>query len=266
MSVETIVQDGAHKIRFHARIIWALLMRELATRYGRDNIGFLWIIGEPVIFCVGVLIMWSIIKPPYEHGIKIVPFVITGYLPLTVMRHMFGQGIHTVEVNSGLLYHRNITILHLYIARLLLEVLGVSLAGVIIITGLISLDLMLPPQNLKLIYAGWFSFAWLIFGMTVTFGSAAAIFKQIERVVNLLTYVMIPLTGCFYMVDWIPSKFRSTVLLIPFLNCTEMFRAGFFGEFVHTYFSLSYVLYWGAGFNLLGLLLLQFVRSRIDVD
>ena len=44
-------------VRRHARLLWALMMRELSTRYGRDNLGFLWLIGEPLLFTFGVLIM-----------------------------------------------------------------------------------------------------------------------------------------------------------------------------------------------------------------
>ena len=30
------------------RVIGALILRELHTRYGRENIGYLWMIGEPM--------------------------------------------------------------------------------------------------------------------------------------------------------------------------------------------------------------------------
>ena len=45
-----------------------------------------------------------------------------------------------------------------------------------------------------------------------------------------------------------------------------MIRSGYFGEFITTYYNASYVMAWAAGFTLLGLFLLQFVRSRIEVD
>ena len=36
------------------RVIWALLLRESLTRYGRHNIGFLWLFVEPMLFTLGV--------------------------------------------------------------------------------------------------------------------------------------------------------------------------------------------------------------------
>ncbi|MGI4747326.1 MAG: hypothetical protein ACRYFY_14990 [Janthinobacterium lividum] len=43
--------------------------RELHTRYGRETIGFLWIIGEPILFCGGVTILWTAMRPTHEHGL-----------------------------------------------------------------------------------------------------------------------------------------------------------------------------------------------------
>jgi len=135
-----MIQTAFNNVRRHGRILWALILRELSTRYGRDNIGFLWLLGEPLIFTFGVLVMWNIIKPPYEHGIKITPFVITGYMPLILMRHMISHGLNSVKVNNALLYHRQITVLHLYTARLALEVISVTLSLMVSVTILISWD------------------------------------------------------------------------------------------------------------------------------
>ncbi|OSI13639.1 sugar ABC transporter permease, partial [Neisseria dumasiana] len=34
------------------RVVGALLMREIITRYGRNNIGFLWLFVEPLLMTV----------------------------------------------------------------------------------------------------------------------------------------------------------------------------------------------------------------------
>src|SRR5580692_536067 len=40
--------------RIQVRVLGALIVRELHTRFGRDNIGFLWFIVEPMLLAVGV--------------------------------------------------------------------------------------------------------------------------------------------------------------------------------------------------------------------
>lgn len=250
----------------HARIIWALLLRELSTRYGRDNIGFLWVIGEPLLFAGGVVLLWVNLKAPYEHGIRIVPFVITGYMPIILVRHMISHGMNCVRANAGLLYHQKITILHLFTARLSLEFVGVTLAFFVVYSILWFFGQMPPPPRLELVYAGWFILAWTSAGLALIFGALGEMFDFMERFVSVITYVLVPLSGTFYMAAWLPPHFRQAALYLPFLHSVEMVRGGFFGEFVPTYFNAPYAMAWAASFTLVGLLLVQFVRGRVEVE
>ena len=90
--------------------------------------------------------------------------------------------------------------------------------------------------------------------------------EVIERFVSLMTYVLVPLSGTFYMAAWLPPAYRDSVLYLPLLHPVEMVRAGFFGDSVHTYYSAPYAAAWAAGLTLIGLLLMRFVRRRIEVE
>jgi capsular polysaccharide transport system permease protein len=254
------------ELRMHRRVIWALLMRELSTRYGRDNLGFFWVICEPLLFAGSVSVLWSVIKPPFEHGIHVVPFVITGYLPIILVRHMLSHGMNFVRVNADLLYHRQITVLHLFIARVGLEFIGVTLAFICIFFVLWAMGLMKPPERLALVYMGWLILAWISCGLALIFGALGELYEFMERFVSVVTYILVPLSGTFYMVAWVPAEFRRWVLVLPFIHPIEMIRGGFFGEFVPTYFNAAYASAWAAGFTLLGLVLTQFVRGRVEVE
>ena len=255
-----------NEVRLQSRIIWALLLRELATRYGRNNIGFLWVAGEPMLFCFGVIVMWSLIRPPFEHGIGVVPFTVTGYLPLTLLRHVLGQGIPCLRVNSNLLYHKQISVLKLFICRSLLEVVGITAAFFVVTTTMCLMGYMEPPKNIGLVYMGWFLLAWIVFGMAMIFGCLAQLSDVVERAMNLLTYIMIPMTGTFYMIAWIPYKYRSTVEKIPLVNCMEMIRKGFFGEFTPAYYRPGYTVAWALCLTFVGLLLTRIVRDHIEME
>src|SRR6478609_4429883 len=90
--------------RIQSRVLGALMIRELHTRFGRENIGFLWLMVEPLIFAILVGLMWTAMRAD-EHGISVVAFVVTGYLPLTLFRHAVGRSIKAFTVNGSLLYH-----------------------------------------------------------------------------------------------------------------------------------------------------------------
>jgi capsular polysaccharide transport system permease protein len=260
--------DGAlaRGARGHLRIVWALMLRELSTRYGRDNIGFLWVIAEPLLFAAGVLALWDVARPPYEHGLRVLPFVITGYMPIILVRHMISHGMNCVRANRELLYHRQIAILHLFLARLALEFVGVSLAFIVIFTILHAAGQMDLPAQLQLVYGGWVILSWTSFGLALIFGSLAEMFDYVERFVSVITYILVPLSGTFYMAAWLPPGFRRMALYLPFLHSVEMIRAGFFGEFVPTYFSPAYACAWAAGFTVVGLALARGVRDRVEIE
>ena len=49
------------------RVIHALMIRELLTRFGRENIGFLWIMAEPLLFAGLVGVLWHFTTVSYTH-------------------------------------------------------------------------------------------------------------------------------------------------------------------------------------------------------
>jgi capsular polysaccharide transport system permease protein len=250
----------------HFRIIGALLMREMTTRFGREGLGFLWIVGEPLLFCLGVLIMWSLIKPAYEHGVRLGPFVMTGYMSLLIYRHMLGFSMGALTANIGLLYHRQLGIFHIYFARNLLEFAGGTVALIIVylillITGQVDL-----PADWLVFYGGWFLVGWTAFGFAILLAALAIRYEVMERLVPLLSYMMIPLSGAFLMVGWMPAEYREPFLWVPFPNAIEMVRAGVFGEFVETYYHAEYALLSGGVMLFFGMILMAGAKNRIVIE
>lgn len=250
----------------HGRILGALMMREIVTRYGREGIGFLWLVGEPLIFCAGVLIMWSILKPPYEHGIRLGPFIMTGYMALLLLRHFLAACIGALQANMGLLYHSKIKVLHIYFARIVLEFMGATMAFIVVYAVLLALEQVELPHDYLLLYSGWTLMAYMAMGLGFIFSGIAVRYEVFERLVGFLSYALIPISGAFVMVSFLPVAAQEIYLLIPFPHAVEMIRGGVFGEFVETHYDPLYALFWGTVMNLIGLLLLASARRHVDVE
>lgn len=248
------------------RIINALIIRELNTRFGRDGIGFVWIVAEPLSFCFGVLLLWSLIKPEYEQGVRLAPFVMTGYLSLILMRHFIQQFSGALQANTGLLHHRQIAPLHLFAARGVLEFLGTTAAFLTVYLILLAFNQVSPPKDYLSIYIGWFTVAWVGCGFALILAGLAMKFEAMERIVPLLGYILVPLSGAFSMASWIPASYREIYLLLPFPHGIELVRHGVFGEFIETHYDIPYALILGSTMNIVGLLLVAIGRNDIDVD
>lgn len=242
------------------------MLREIATRFGREGLGFFWLVGEPLLFCVGVIVLWTFMKPAYEYGVRVGPFVMTGYMCLILLRHQLSYSINAMAANIGLMYHRQVKPVHIFVARGLIETCGTTLAFFIVYSLLLVLGQVGPPKDWGLLYNGWFSLAFLAFGMGLTMSTIAIRFETFERLTQLIMYLLIPLSGAFFMASIVPPKYREQFLLIPLPNSIEMVRAGVFGEFVETHYHPVYPWVWAGGMILLGLLLLKLVRGYIEIE
>lgn len=250
----------------HFRILGALMKREMTTRFGRRGLGFAWLIAEPLAFCFGVMILWSFRGKHMADGVNLGPFVMTGYMSLIVIRHMIGLVSGAVASNTGLLYHRIIRPMHLIIGRICLEFLGTTTAYIIVYAVLLFRGDVHLPTDYPLLYAGWMLLTWNAVGLALMLSGLAMRFDFIERLINMISYAMIPLSGAFWMVAWLPYAAREYAMLIPFVHGIEMMRASVFGEFVETHYNPAYALTVGAVMIILGLLIISTSRDRLEAE
>jgi capsular polysaccharide transport system permease protein len=255
--------DFRRGLKVQAHCIHALAIRDMMMRYGRGNIGFLWVVLEPMILCTGVLIVRSILNPPSEHGVQLVALVLTGYMPLTLWRHMLNGGTFLFRRSAALLYHRNISLLDAFLSRMLLEFIGTTTALAAVSAFLLAAGIIDSPHDFGLMAAAWLLKGFLSFGLALNFAVLTEYSEVSEKFVAPFQYLMLPLSGTFFLVAWLPTHAQSLIWYNPTVHCYEMFRAGFFGEEVETHYVIWYPLVWSVGLTTFGLWGLERVRDRI---
>jgi capsular polysaccharide transport system permease protein len=251
-------------LRIQARCLGALMIREMMMRYGRGNIGFLWIVLEPMILTGGVMLLWSFLKSPYEHGMQIVSFVLTGYMPLTLWRHLTSAGIFAFRRSIGLLYHRQISLIDVVAARMLLEFCGTTAALTFVYAVLLLGGIVEPMHDPGLVMLAWCLMGLLSLGVGINFAVLTEYSEVTERFIQPIQYLMLPISGCFFMVELLPTRAQELALFNPTVHCYEMFRAGFFGEAVTAHFSPWYPLVWAMGLITIGIASIDSVRDHLN--
>src|SRR6201999_2003253 len=116
-------------------VIGALILRELHTRFGRENIGYLWVIAEPMLLAGVVASIHAGSKAHFGSDIRSVPFALLGYCMFILFRSIFGRGESTLQSNQPLLYHRMVTIFDMLLARAILEYAATASAYIILLGG-----------------------------------------------------------------------------------------------------------------------------------
>ncbi len=223
------------------RVVWALVLREMLTRYGRHNIGFLWLFVEPMVFTLGVTFLWTATKSVHGSDLPIVAFAVTGYSSVLLWRNMPGRTISALAPNLALLYHRNVRPIDIYWARLLLEVAGATMSFVFLSVFFIFIDWLKPPEDVLQVAAGWFMLAWFGASLALFLGALSETSETVEKLWGPMSYFTFPLSGAAFLVDALPKVAQDYILLLPMVHGVEYLREGFFGSQIVAHYDLGYM-------------------------
>lgn len=252
--------------RIQARNIHAIMIRDIMARYGRDNIGFLWFVIEPILLSAGITVVWLMVGLDQKTGVKVVEMVLTGYLPLTLWRHMTGTIIGVFRGSVPLLHHRRISLFDLVISRQLVEGLGATVAlmlffGTLVVTGAVEGNI----QSLDYFVLGWFMMAWIGMATGMLIAVITDRSEAAARFVGPFQYLNLPLSGSFIMVDWLPEIGQKAIMYHPLVHCYEVFRRGYFGESVPTHYDIPYFVAWAFTLTFFALIAIVWLRPRVLV-
>lgn len=245
------------------RVFEALVVRFVIGRYGRENIGFMWTVVEPMLLCVGVMVLWSATKSSH-HGVNIVAFVLTGYMPLTLWRHHTGYMVNFPRHTKFLTVFHHLTVFDAMISRLILEFLSVSAATLVVFFALFAFGLVNRPYDVAMVLQGWLLMGAMSASAGVLIAALSESSELVEKLNQPVQYFMLPLSGCFFMVDWLPDSVKAYAVYIPLVNAYEIIRGGFYGPEFPTYGSASYAL--GAALLTAGLGFFLFERIKDHIE
>lgn len=250
-------------LRAQWHVIRALVVRDLIIRYGRNNIGFIWTILEPMLLCAGVTLFWALAKPPYMHNVEVITFVVTGYMPLTLYRHMTNPCVHILKINQTILVHRQISLMDVFLSRCILEFAGTTLAFLTVYGFLLLIRATEFVYDYKLILMGWLLLAWFGMGIGALIAAATEAFEGAHHFVGPVQYLSIPLSPTFYMVDWMPTAVQDLLWYNPLTHPYEMIRAGFFGPNVIAHYDPKVTFFYGLFYVAFGLWAIEAVKEKL---
>ncbi len=253
----------ARSWQIQRRVIGALLIREILTRFGRHNIGFLWLFVEPMIFTIGVTLLWTAFKNTHGSQLPITAFAVSGYSTVMLWRNMPARCIAAVEPNLSLMYHRQVRVIDIFLARLLLEGGGATLSMIILTLFFSFMGWMNLPEDIVKVAYGWVMLAWMGVSLAIFLGCLAEETEVIEKLWHPVSYFLLPVSGAAYVVDALPPEFQKVVLILPLVHGVELVREGFFGSMVKAHYDMGYLAMINAGLTLAALVMLRRVGAKV---
>ena len=248
-----------------AATLRALMLRGLQQRFGRNNIGYLWVIGEPMLLASVVTLLHSAVAGHGNSGISPFTFMLTGYGIYCIFRNSFNRAEGLLHGSEALLYHRMITPFDIVTANLMVETIGcVAAIAMLQVLGIMVGVSEWPARPLYLI-ASICLFTWFSFGMNLVIAAYAYRSPIISRLAHPFSYFLLPVSGAFITMSILPSWTRPLLAWNPMMTVFEMARYGQFHQAKDTYVYGGYAVAASVMLTYWGMVEIRRVRKYIHV-
>ena len=224
------------------RVILALMIREMITRYGRTAGGYIWALLEPV----GMIAILSLAFSQFIHipplGQSFILFYATGYVPFHTYMETVNNTSGSIHVNRPLMEFPMVTPLDMVFARFLLSILTLIIVAAIVFTGAaLILDTPIRVELAPFLSA---------LGLAATLGLAvgtlnAVVFQFIpvwQQIWNIINRPLFIISGVFFTYDSMPEHLQAILWWNPLIHVIGLFRRAFYPIYDAEYVSVFYVL------------------------
>jgi len=239
INMMNIRNESAWRIQFS--VIYALVFRELNSRFGRYRLGYMWALLEPLAF-IGVL---SGIRVLFGRssmgGVEYPLFFASGIMPYLLFQHILISSMNAVEANRGVFNYQRVKPVDCVIARVAIEGIIYGLATCIILPALYLLG---------------FTFSWndtvsyiltvallIIFatGLGLVMSVIAPLWQESKKIVPIAIRPLFFVSGIFFVLSDMPERAKAFLLINPLLHAIELIRHSMFAEYQVGEVNVSYL-------------------------
>lgn len=238
------------------RIIAALMLREMATTYGKSVGGYIWALLEPVL---GIALLSTVFALSFHSpalGTNFPLFYASGFLPFVMFNDLSNKTAASIRFSRPFLAYPSVTFMDAMLARMILNttthacVIGIVITGIFIIFQL-PMDIRIGPVLESLLMV-------MVLGVSIGVLNCYLItaFPVWERIWHILTRPLFLVSGVFFTYDMMPPIAQNVLWYNPLIHCVGMMRRGLYPTYEGSYISVGYVLGISVILLFFGLLLL----------
>ena len=215
-------------------VVSALFLRELKTRFGESRLGYLWIIIEPMMHIVMLLVIFSVFSNRMMPQVPFPLFLVTGLVPYFLFQHIVNSLIGSIPANLALFSYKPVRPIAVYITRTMLETLIYSVIFVLILIGyfwfgILSVNIAFPLELMGV------TILIVMFSMAIGIALSLLVHKipSAKIAVKIVFTLLYFLSGIMYPLWIVPSEYVTYLEYNPVLHLIELFRESFFAYYPH---------------------------------
>lgn len=256
-NVTTMQQAAATQ----GRVIIALMLRELRTRFGRTQMGYLWAVLEPVTYIATMTFIFDLFGRPPRIGDSWPVFFATGVLTFLTYRKLSSSLANAFTANQSLLVYPIVKPIDTLAARALLEFATKLVVILIVFAGIIVLlNAPLPTRPEHMIVA-LVLMAVLGFGIGTISAVITRKMPSWPHIDSIIQRPLIFISGVMFVPDSLPNNIREWLEWNPILHGIEWMRYGYYDTYRADTIDIMYLAWWAFGATLVGLAAERIVAS-----
>lgn len=260
---DTYLPELRRAAALQLRVIGALILREMRTRFGHSKFGYFWALGEPIVHIAILSALFSFISRAAQLGTSVEVFFFTGLVPLLLYMRLTQMLTTVIGANRMLFTYPMVRPIDTIIGRVILETATIVLSAFLMGMAFHVLGIpVLPDDPLRLLAA---------FGATVLVSTgigcvSAAICVQYQSWNVIWSWIQKAtyfIAGVFFVVDTVPEPVRELLYWIAITHCVAWIRSAYYPGYESHFLDVRYVMFVGIGSLAAGLLLLRALRYKI---
>ncbi len=239
------------------RAIVALMLREMATTYGRSPGGYLWAVLEPVGGIALLSAVFSVAFHAPQLGINFPMFYATGMVPFLLFNDISGKLATALMFSKQLLVYPSVTFIDALLARFILNLLTQLMVAYIVFSGIMLIMETRVVPDYSIIVTAFALMAFLALGIGTLNAFLFTRFPIWQRAWSVIMRPMFIISGIFLLPENIPQPYRDYLMLNPIAHVIDLTRRGFYPTYDAPEVSIPYVLVISALSLTIGLVFLK---------
>ena len=212
--------------------VFALMMREIKTRFGSNRLGYFWAIAEPVTAVAVMGLIFTLLGRSSVANIPVVLFLFTAMLPFSLFSKLLNQLSSAVNANKALLAYRQVSAIDPVITRVLIELATYLIVYCIVFSFLAWLGFDVLPADILKVLAASSLLALMAIGLGLMLCSAMTYWLDAKKLVGIITRPLFFVSGILYSATMIPPKYWYLFSWNPVFHAMELSRDAFFNVYV----------------------------------
>lgn len=246
------------------RVIGAIILRDMRTRFGRTHLGYLVAVAWQLSHASFILLGHGVANRVAPIGGDPVVFVATGIIPYIICLYPSRQITFSIGQNKPLLLFPIIRVSDIIFARSILEMLTsfvVVLLFIAIITIFVGIDIT-PARPVEAVTG---IIAAMYFALAMGFVNALLMsIVKMWNVVQLIMFIIMYLTsGALMPPSNLSADLQYYVWFNPLMHLVEWVRSGYYEDQGSDILSKEYVLIFSTYLLFCGLLGERFIRGKL---